>query len=104
MTQAKQTVKVEKKDGIAWLIFDNPPVNVFDSTNMLEVAAALKKAGADPEVKVVVFTNAGERAFSAGMSIQQHDPSSGSDLGGGEHAISEAGWHMEKPLIAAVNG
>lgn len=105
MVGEKKQVKVEKKEGVAWLIFDNPPVNVFDMDNLLQMRDALVEVNADPEVRVVVITNAGERAFSAGMSVQQHAGAiAGPSVGENEAVFREAIINLDKPVIAAVNG
>ncbi len=110
MTKEKQPkmeekqIKVEKKEGVAWLTFANPPVNIFTGSFMLQMRDALKEINADPEVKVVVITNAGERAFSAGMSVAEHAVEAGDVMGGGIRALSETVKTLDKVCIAAVNG
>ena len=53
---------------IAHLELDNPPMNLITDELLAELDAALAKleAAAPGDVRAVVVTGAGERAFSAG--------------------------------------
>ena len=111
--------RYEKSDGIAVLTLDNPPVNVLTPEQHEELYHILKDFYSDPEVRVGIWTGAGERAFCAGDDIKSER---------GERTTAEIvdrhlaprregdpaeypGWEPEilalkrtKPLIAAVNG
>ena len=78
------------------------------------------RAKADPAVRVVVLTGAGDQAFCAGADLTgmvPRDPADGSDGSGGsdEYAshhmargwlaeLFEELWHLGKPTIARVQG
>lgn len=90
------------------LTLDRPDVlNAFDEELYLAMATALKQAGADPGVAVVLLTGAG-RAFSAGNDLNEMqrritDPEFNAQ---GSHftAMIDALADFPKPLICAVNG
>lgn len=101
---------VEKPlDGVAVVTLNRP-----DAMNALSKAlrAALAKAfvdlDADPDVRVIVLTGAGERAFTAGLDLKElsTDP-----LGMGAANATDASENpaqavltCRKPIIGAING
>jgi len=71
-----QEIRYEVKDAIATLTIDREEVrNALSTGTLRELRAAFERAATDPEVRVVVLTGAGERAFCAGA-----------DMGGGKDA------------------
>jgi enoyl-CoA hydratase/carnithine racemase len=102
-------VNVEKKDGVAVVTVDNPPMNVMS----LAVAAALQDAFAaladDADVACIVLTAAGERAFMAGADIKEFPAALGQkghahDLSRRFHAAMDVIDTLSKPTIAALFG
>jgi enoyl-CoA hydratase len=59
------------EDGVALLSLNNPPLNLFTRQLTTELGAALAEIEADPEIRSVVVTGAGTRAFSAGSDIRE---------------------------------
>lgn len=55
--------------GVLLLTVDRPPVNAFDAQLYDDATAAFAAAAVDPEVRAVVLTGAGDRAFSAGTDL-----------------------------------
>ncbi|NGM19652.1 enoyl-CoA hydratase/isomerase family protein [Roseomonas stagni] len=66
------TVLTETRDQIAWITLNRPEaMNALSVQLRAELAAALRAAEADPEVRVVVLRGAGDRAFCAGADIKE---------------------------------
>ena len=106
------TLLQDTRDGIAVLTLHRPDkLNALDYALIDALAAALDDLEADPAVRAVILTGAGDRAFSAGADIAEF---AGSIEGGVEKALREfvrRGQRLTrqieaypKPLIAAVNG
>jgi enoyl-CoA hydratase len=101
----------EKKDHIARIVFNNPERRNAMSAQMLsELYDCLLDSQADKEVRVIILTGAGDKAFSSGQDFAL--PFEGAGTGAGtynylrnvcyeSHRLME---RMEKPIIAAVNG
>ena len=92
--------------GAAWITINRPDVmNSFTGQTLTEMRQAVKEAGADPEIGVLVITGAGERAFCAGgdirwlQQVQQEGASEPAPMD--PHAGIE---DCLKPVIARVNG
>ena len=64
--KADQPVGLEKQDHTAIIRIQNPPVNVLTGEVLAAIQTHLQTVRQDPDVAVVVFTAAGERAFMAG--------------------------------------
>jgi enoyl-CoA hydratase len=94
-------------DGIAEIVMDNPPVNALTVAGWFELADALRAAGRDLDVRVVVLRAEG-RGFNAGVDIKEMQATEGYDalIGAnrGCFAAFAAVYECEVPVIAAVNG
>ena len=84
--------------------------NALTPHTVEKLRRAITTAGADPEVRAVVITGAGERAFCSGADIKffaEQDRAGGphtvaSTLG--ERSIFEVMLETYKPIVAALNG
>jgi enoyl-CoA hydratase len=98
----------EVSDKIARITFNRPNVlNALNRKTMDELGDCLKKVRADDDIRVLILTGAGEKAFIAGADINelsQQTPVIGREftLYGQEiiHRLETLG----KPAIAAING
>ncbi len=94
---------------VARLTLDNPPLNLVTRELLTQLDAALATLeAADPgEVRVVVVTGAGERAFSAGSHVGDFENQRGT--AGRERHELESGVasrlaRLPMPTIAAIEG
>ena len=103
---------VERRGPAAWLTLNRPDkMNALNAELLAGLEAALDEVVADDDVKVVVLTGAGERAFSAGFDLEA---AAADSLGHAaeqwhEHleydvAVTMRLWSFPKPTIAAVRG
>jgi enoyl-CoA hydratase len=94
-------------NGVAEIVIDHPPVNALPVAGWFELAEAVRAAGRDPQVRVVVL-RAGGRGFSAGVDIKELQADSGfTALVGanrGCFAAFAAVYECAVPVIAAVHG
>lgn len=98
----------EKSEGIATITINRPKaLNALNEETVLELLARLEDAKKDENVKVVVVTGAGDKAFSAGADLKMMK---GAGAVKGMH-LSQVGQELtteieklEKPVIAAING
>jgi enoyl-CoA hydratase/carnithine racemase len=100
---------VELADHVATVTLDRPPVNAIARATMVELRDAFRRLGDDTEVRVVVFTGAGEKAFMAGVDLKTFDtdatePDPDDDPGLLARSALEAVHDCAVPVIAAVNG
>jgi enoyl-CoA hydratase/carnithine racemase len=100
-----------RKDGhIGWMTFNNPVRRNAVSLDMWRaIPEVLGAFEADPEVRVVVFTGAGDRAFVSGADISQfeaerHDATAEARYSKASAAASAAMTGLSKPSIAMIRG
>lgn len=103
-----ETLTFEKQDGIAWVTLNRPQVlNAVNLQMRDELWMVLDAVAIDPEVGVVIFKGAGERAFSAGADISEFGTApSYVEARRARHERDLWGrmLAMEKPMIAAIHG
>ncbi len=102
------TLRYEEADRIATITLDRPDaLNAFDRALKTELFAALKEAGRDRGVRVVILTGAG-RAFCAGQDLRERTgeavPSLAVELRERYNPLILAMRRLEKPIIGAING
>lgn len=110
-----ETITYEIDDRVAVITFNRPDrMNAMSIKLCREVIAAIAVADADDEVRVVIITGAGGKAFSAGYDLD-NDPDDPMRLG--ETGVVEgrwrlnhdlqytyAPWRCSKPVIAMISG
>ena len=105
MTQAQfQFITYGVADGLATLTINRPPFNVLDIPTMEEVNAALDLCLAATDVKLLMITGAGEKAFSAGVEVADHTPDKVDRMIEVFHGIFRRLQELPVPTLAAVNG
>lgn len=109
MSKNYEKLLLEVNDGIAVLTINRPDqLNALNMETIAELSSALKEVEKNKEVRVVVITGAGERAFVAGADIKefyQFDVSKGKKLShDGHEKLFNLVENLGKPVIAAVNG
>jgi enoyl-CoA hydratase len=102
---------IARKEGaIGWIIFSNPTkLNAIAFEMWHGMAAALDEFVADREVRMIVLTGAGEKAFSAGADISQFETlrASGEALARYNATLKAASAALvdcPKPTLAKVRG
>jgi len=73
-----ETLELEKKDGVAVVHLDRPPVNAVNHAMMRELRTCFDELSQDRDVAAVVFAARGERAFCGGIDLKElssRDPS-----------------------------
>ena len=104
---APELIRVDVAGGIAELTLDNPPLNLVTLELTRRLHAALGRLAADPAVRVVIVTGAGDRAFCAGSDIGEF-PSVMDDVVPKKLALENEAWSrlddFPRPTIAALNG
>lgn len=103
------TLLTELQDGILTITINRPEkMNALNKDVITDLSNALDEVYNNPDIKSVILTGAGEKAFVAGADISEF---TALDAGGGS-ALAKRGQddlfnkveNCPKPIIAAVNG
>jgi len=106
---SEQDLLWEIRDGIGWITFNRPAARNALTFAMYErLAEICAEAGADPAIRALVLTGAGEKAFAAGTDISQFRAfATPADALAYESRIDRVMTALEtcpKPTIAAIVG
>jgi enoyl-CoA hydratase len=104
---AYETIILEKKERIATITLNRPPMNPLNRKMYEELGQVAEELNADPEVKVVIITGAGEKAFAAGLDVKEVEGKSVTEMKDFQAFSRDASARVaaiEKPVIAAING
>ena len=106
---ALENIILEHEKGIATLYINRPEkLNALNKATIQELHETLKMVDENPEVRVVIITGTGEKAFVAGADIAEFAHFSveeGAQLATkGQQLLFDFIENMKTPVIAAVNG
>jgi 2-(1,2-epoxy-1,2-dihydrophenyl)acetyl-CoA isomerase len=105
---AYEFILTERSDGVAVITLNRPEkLNALSYPLVRELDEALSQYEADEDIKAVILTGAGDRAFSAGADIHEMAGLSSEELATRQDVRGRATWHIAtfgKPLIGAING
>lgn len=87
-----------------YIELNHPPLNIIDEKMMEALDAALDDAASNPNITAVVLQGAGNRAFSAGVSIHEHLPPRVGETLRRFHSLIRRLREMPCTTIAAVHG
>lgn len=101
-------ILVEKKDKIAVVTINRPKaLNALNSETLGEIEQVVLELEKDDEVRVVILTGSGEKAFVAGADIAEMSTLNtveAYDFGKRGQGVFTLIENSSKPYIAAVNG
>ena len=103
-----ENVTTEISDGILVVMIDRPKVlNALNAQTVEEIGKVFDEARTDDEVKSVIVTGGGEKAFVAGADINElakKTPFTGKETSERGQQILSRIERFPKPVIAAING
>ena len=103
-----ENIRYEKKGAIGYVTVDRQKVlNALNMATMDELRQAFTTARDDAEVRAVILTGAGEKAFIAGADIGElakQTPVEAKEYGLRGQAVLDLIENLGKPVIACLNG
>ena len=100
-----QHIRFRVEDRMARVTFARPPLNIFNIAMMGEVDRALTACMSMRDVVAVVFDSAeGSRSFSAGVSVEEHQPETIYRMLESFHNVFRTLEQLAKPAVAVVDG
>jgi len=107
-----QTILYEVKNRIAFVTFNRPEaMNAMNRQMTRDLIDACSQLEADENVRIAIFTGAGDRAFSAGMDLKERAETAFSPIERRQQKLTNkiytqarAAAAITKPTIAAIRG
>lgn len=99
-------IRVTRKGSTLEVLLDRPKANAIDAATSRTLGEVFTDFRDDPRLRVAILTGAGERFFCAGWDLRAAADGEAyeSDFGPGGFGGFPELPHMNKPVIAAVNG
>lgn len=101
-------VRVERRGAIAIWTLDRPErMNALSRATVRRLGALCREVAVDDDIRVVIVTGSGDRAFCAGADLKERRGMSEEDVRdflGLYRAAFGAMDKLPKPMIAAING
>ncbi len=102
-------ILVEKNNALGKVTINRPKkLNALNSETIYELSKAFEVLEADEDVKIIILTGSGEKAFVAGADISEFANFSVDEGGAlarkGQEMLFDYIESLSKPVIAAVNG
>jgi len=103
------SISTKIRDGIAVVTLNRPEaMNSIDPASNMQLQEAWDEVSRNDEIRVLVVTGAGERAFCTGADLKKTMPPAESPAqqlyGGGAKPLNFGSLQTHKPVIAAING
>ena len=104
-----QNILFEENNNIGYITVNRPSkLNALNKATIAELNEAFESAREDHDIKVVILSGSGEKAFVAGADISEFaefSPEEGRRLAAdGQQKLFDVVANFPKPVIAAVNG
>ena len=97
-------VTVDRAGSVVILTIGNPPLNLVDAEVLDGLTTALQRIEADRDVRAVVLTGEGSRAFCAGFDLGEMRDGSGAAEPGADQRLFAAIQDLRVPVVAAIAG
>ncbi|REE83394.1 enoyl-CoA hydratase [Lutibacter oceani] len=104
-----ENILIKQKENLAVLTINRPSkLNALNKVTIEELHTAFKSLNEDSDVKVIIITGSGEKAFVAGADISEFanfNVEEGTELARkGQEILFDFVQNLGTPVIAAVNG
>ncbi len=104
-----KNILVARDDSVATIAFSRPKVlNALNRATMTELSLVIDELAGDDQVRCIILTGAGDRAFVAGADINElraiADATAGEAFAAWGQSVLFKIENLSKPVIAAING
>lgn len=101
------SVEVSREGAVAVVTMNRPPVNALSLAQAGRLAKVLVDLNGQPDLRAIILTGAGEKAFCAGGDLEEFATLDRTGMMNAVRLGQRILWDLEhalKPTIAAVNG
>jgi enoyl-CoA hydratase/carnithine racemase len=101
---AYDTLILEKEGAVGIITLNRPPVHPFNYPAITNLGKAMDELIKDKDIRVIIITGAGDKAFSAGFDIASFADPMNAWMPRSGHIVYNKIERSPKPVIAAING
>ncbi|MEK5071486.1 enoyl-CoA hydratase-related protein [Sporosarcina sp. FSL K6-1508] len=103
-----EAIRYEQKGNLAFVTLDRPgAMNAFNYDMLVELGQITESIRINPDIRVVIFTGSGDRAFSVGADLKERKTLTELQVKRNVYKIGEvfsAIENLPQPTIAMMNG
>lgn len=103
-----ETIRFEQKGNIAFVTLDRPAaMNAFNYEMLTELSQITESIRINPDIRLVIFTGSGDRAFSVGADLKERKTLTDLQVKRNIYKIGEVFSSIEnlpQPTLAMING
>lgn len=101
-----KNIRIERRGAVLEVTLDRPKANAIDSATSREMGETFLAFRDDPDLRVAIITGAGQKFFCPGWDLKaaSEGEAADTDYGPGGFGGLQELPHLNKPVIAAVNG
>lgn len=98
------TLLLDRDGRTATVTLNRPPLNILDIPTIARLGEVISELAGDESLQVVVIRGAGEKAFSAGVAVQDHTPDKVGPMLESLHGAIRQLRDLSAVTVAAVRG
>jgi cyclohexa-1,5-dienecarbonyl-CoA hydratase len=98
------SVLVHRDGPAATVTLNRPPLNILDIPTIDRLGEVIAGLAADPDLLILILRGAGDRAFSAGVAVQDHTPDKVVPMLESLHGTIRHLRDLQAVTVAAVQG
>jgi len=97
-------IVLEKKDRVASVTLERPPLNVMNLAMLRELQSVLDSVVGNDECDIIVIRGGGDRAFSAGVDVKDHTKEKVPEMLEVVHGVIRTLLNLPQISLALVQG
>ena len=97
-------IALEHQGRKATLLIQRPPLNILDLSTLRSLRSCLGELMVDPDLQLLILRGAGDRAFSAGVAVEDHTEDKVPDMLQEFHGAIAILRDMPAVTLAVVHG
>ena len=98
------SIRLDRDGRTATITLDRPPLNILDIPTISRLREVVSELDRDEDLQLVVVRGAGDRAFSAGVAVQDHTPDLVGPMLESLHGAIRKLRDLSSVTVAAVQG
>ena len=108
MSKPYETIRLKKEQTTTWITLDRPhKLNAINANMLEELSEALDTIEKDANIRCIIVTGEGKKAFSTGADItelQKLTPETAKEFSRKGQQVFSKVEALSKPVVAAING